>query len=100
MNRGVDYVSLAARHTRFTLVTPLDSRFQALDSRFRALDSQLNSHFFAGGRHVGPLDFLNFGRDASTSQAPGVTSVTSCRQRHYSTTGAGHASMAAPARSL
>jgi len=93
MNRGVNYVSLAARHARFTLVTPLDSRF-------RALDSQLNSRFFAGGRHVGPLDFLDFGRDASTSQAPGVTSVTSCRQRHYSTTGAGHASMAAPARSL
>ncbi len=93
MNRGVDYVSLAVRHARFTLVTPLDSWF-------RVLNSQLNSHFFTGGRHVGPLDFLDFGRDALTSQAPGVTSVTSCCQRHYSTTGTGHTSMATPARSL
>ncbi len=93
MNRGVDYILLTARHARFTLVTPLNSQF-------RALNSQLNSRFFTGGRHVGPLNFLDFGRDTSTSQAPGVTSVTSCCQHHYSTTGAGHASMATPACSL
>jgi len=51
---------------RFTLVTP-------------SIHTWIH-FFFTGGRHVGALDFLNFGRDASTSQAPGVTSVTSCRQ--------------------